>query len=385
MLTSEQLMPLTILLAPIFSTLAILLVLILDVRHSPKSLWPVKGNVLAMMCCTVVNWGSLVFYFFYPEIFAIINAPVFFALSMVQVFFYGFIFHITRLDAGERFPRYHYYMPAILTLALLAVSFITPFEGQVEIIKAQGKCTNEDYRLFYMVSNSKIPVRTLYSVVYLSLSFYRLRNYRKRVRDYSANEEKGHLRWLSVYLILTTGLTPMPIFKLLLTERLSVINSSVMPAYYLLFTFQYAYLCYYVVKEKYVLMTDKEVNDSHESTAITPTATTDTDTPQLKKNQLTREVFDQFMATQRPYLNADLKITDLVAELNINRTYLSAFINSEYGVNFSSYINQCRLKEYERLQTLPEKQGYSPQELALMAGFGSYKSLLRFSKEHNIA
>jgi YesN/AraC family two-component response regulator len=63
----------------------------------------------------------------------------------------------------------------------------------------------------------------------------------------------------------------------------------------------------------------------------------------LKKNKLTRKQFEKYMQNARPYLKSDLKITDLVSDLQINRTYISSFINSEYGMNFSNYINTLRL------------------------------------------
>jgi AraC-like DNA-binding protein len=73
-----------------------------------------------------------------------------------------------------------------------------------------------------------------------------------------------------------------------------------------------------------------------------------------------------------------LKITDLVEALGINRSYISAFINAEYQMNFSSYINSCRLDEYNHLKENPAYKERNQKELAEMAGFSSYKSLQRF-------
>jgi len=60
----------------------------------------------------------------------------------------------------------------------------------------------------------------------------------------------------------------------------------------------------------------------------------------LKKNVLSRELFDNFMKNEKPYLNPD-----------VNRTYISNFVNSEYGINFSCYINSYR--SFQRIDKGP--------------------------------
>ena len=40
----------------------------------------------------------------------------------------------------------------------------------------------------------------------------------------------------------------------------------------------------------------------------------------------------------------------MAKDLFSNRTYISAFINREYEMNFNRFINNYRLKEVERLQ-----------------------------------
>lgn len=68
-----------------------------------------------------------------------------------------------------------------------------------------------------------------------------------------------------------------------------------------------------------------------------------------KPSLLSKERFEKYMQEDKPYLNPELKITDLTRELQTNRTYLSTFINRTYGMNFKAYINDCRLREMEAL------------------------------------
>lgn len=367
MISFSQLYSLVTLLAPVFTCFAILLILSLDAWKSARGEWLIKSKAIMYFACSLVNWTSLLFYFFYPTVFVYLNWFVYLTFMLVQVYCYGFLSKITRIDSNEQFSKYHYLLPLLISLTLLAVSLVTPFEEQLQIIKAQGRYPQKADRLFYLISNSKIVVRSCFNAVYVVLAFYRLYRYRKFIGDYSGNEEKNRLGWLMVYLYLAVGLTPLPIVALLCGSRSFIISSSLMTGYNLVFIFQSVYLCYFILKGKYLIMPEEAVSMTDEA-----------ENNVLKKSLLSRESFDQYMLSAKPYLNSDLKITDLVEALGINRTYISAFINAEYQMNFSRYINRCRLDEYSHLKENPAHKERNQKELAEMAGFSSYKSLQRF-------
>lgn len=80
-------------------------------------------------------------------------------------------------------------------------------------------------------------------------------------------------------------------------------------------------------------------------------------------------------------MNPDLRITDLLEPLGTNRTYLSTFINSQYNVNFSRYINNLRLKELEHRRKLPENVIVEEVELIEQVGFRNYRNYMNFKQE----
>lgn len=94
---------------------------------------------------------------------------------------------------------------------------------------------------------------------------------------------------------------------------------------------------------------------------------------------LTKERFEKYMQDNKPYLNPDLKITDLAICLNTNRTYLSTFINRTYGMGFRRYLNLCRLKEAQKIRE--QSTGNDITEIILKAGFGCYRSYIRFRNQ----
>ena len=71
----------------------------------------------------------------------------------------------------------------------------------------------------------------------------------------------------------------------------------------------------------------------------------------------------RFFREHKPFLRPGYKMTDLVEDLDVNRTVLSAFINQTYGMNFNRYLNRFRLRELDRLRSHPANQGKSVSSL----------------------
>ncbi|MDR0892921.1 MAG: hypothetical protein LBN24_09945 [Mediterranea sp.] len=114
------------------------------------------------------------------------------------------------------------------------------------------------------------------------------------------------------------------------------------------------------------------------------TKTTDVQSSEME--QTVKAAFEAYMLQQKPYLNPELKITDLITELpfQTNRQYLSGFINREYNMNFRSYINFLRMQEMEELRKLSKSRPMNEVELALAAGFPSYRSYLYYCKQQEL-
>ena len=78
-----------------------------------------------------------------------------------------------------------------------------------------------------------------------------------------------------------------------------------------------------------------------------------------------------FMEQNRPYLNAELTLTELAAQMNITRGQLSALINEGTGSNFYDFINRYRVEQVKRLMTDPTMKNFNMLGIALEAGFKS--------------
>lgn len=94
-------------------------------------------------------------------------------------------------------------------------------------------------------------------------------------------------------------------------------------------------------------------------------------------NNLTKKQFELYFKDYQPYLNPDFRITDLIEPFEMNRTYISRFVNREYDMNFNRYVNRCRLQKLEILTGLISNKGKNIHDLLKLAGFGSYRSYMR--------
>lgn len=88
-----------------------------------------------------------------------------------------------------------------------------------------------------------------------------------------------------------------------------------------------------------------------------------------------RATLEAWLAKEKPYLNPDFQLSDLHQILPLNRSYLSRFINTEYGCTFYQWVNGLRIEEAKRLMT--EQPELKIQDLADRCGFSSRQVFAR--------
>ncbi len=112
-----------------------------------------------------------------------------------------------------------------------------------------------------------------------------------------------------------------------------------------------------------------------QETDATPVSEADEQTETVYRTKL-----EDWLATDKPYLNPDFQLTDLRQVLPLNRSYLSRFINSEYGCSFYQWVNRQRIEEAKRLMT--EQPELKIQDVAERCGFSSRSVFTQvFSRE----
>jgi AraC-like DNA-binding protein len=90
--------------------------------------------------------------------------------------------------------------------------------------------------------------------------------------------------------------------------------------------------------------------------------------------QLLSTDIDILLVQRKLYLEHDLTLQHLTDKLNSNSNYVSRVINERYNRNFSSLINELRVKEARRLLSEPENNHLTIEAIAHKVGFNSIPS-----------
>jgi len=77
----------------------------------------------------------------------------------------------------------------------------------------------------------------------------------------------------------------------------------------------------------------------------------------------------------------ELTSLELASQLNISMNELTKYLNGQFGVNFSQYLNKYRTEEAIRLMKTELSDKYKLESLALEAGFNSKSSFYKIFKE----
>ena len=279
----------------------------------------------------------------------------FLTLMLDQILIYRSVHIITVTGRGDRFNRFHYVVPTVLITISIIADLTVSLQQKEAVIYGNGE-SNHWFSMLYSLMG---VVFVVYNILYPILGLLRIYRYKHSIEDYSADAQRTSLNWLLIMQVLTLITIPVPLTGLLF--RIDVFSDfyfsmqGVLPTF-----FVYPILCYNLLSDNYVIIApDDEILLNDNGTKIDP------------------KRFIQYLNETKPYQNPHLRITHVAADLCTNRNYVSAFINHEYGMNFSRFINQYRLKEFDRLRLSTEHKDNTNMELVLMAGFSSYRSYLR--------
>ena len=328
-----------------------------EVRNLPHAL--IRTLVAAFLVSTFL-WGCIVLYLQWPILFVVLQTAFYYALLILHVLLYRVTYSFTGTGGKECFSNMHYIVPAIIPAVLLIWSFYVPLDAQLYIVTSRGQAI-ASYEAYTALFTSKPIGLLLWNITYNLLSFRRIMAYRHVIGNYSADEGHSPVRWIRQMILVLLSIIMYPLITMGM-GRTVLFGSLWMILPSILIVAELIILCYNIVSENYIVITDADEK---------------TDADRDKAHRINREYFEHYIQTQKPYLNPKLRITDVAADLHSNRTYVSNFINSEYGMNFSRYINLQRLKELDLLCLDPKNKIAMGIDLVFQAGFSTYRGYIR--------
>ncbi|MBI9068335.1 MAG: AraC family transcriptional regulator [Salinivirgaceae bacterium] len=102
-------------------------------------------------------------------------------------------------------------------------------------------------------------------------------------------------------------------------------------------------------------------------------------------NEIDKDLANRFMEAlikNKKYTLSDISLDHFTDLLNTNRTYLSKAINVVYKNNFTTVINECRVKEAIRMMTNSTYDHLSIEGIGMSVGFQSKSSFNRAFKSN---
>ena len=93
--------------------------------------------------------------------------------------------------------------------------------------------------------------------------------------------------------------------------------------------------------------------------------------------ELADELYDKILhiiAEQKKYKDVNFSAKDLAKELKTNTRYLSAVINSRFGMNYSCLLNEYRIKDALHLLIDKRYLDKNVEEISAMVGFANRQS-----------
>jgi AraC-like DNA-binding protein len=223
--------------------------------------------------------------------------------------------------------------------------------------------------LLYLVNTLSKAVVLLQIPAYFYLCVQLIRRHRQRVNNYFSGLKGHYFNWIGFFYLAYPGASLAGIFLLL--EGNSDLNRIPDPVLAtLLFTLSALFfaIAYIANHQRYI-----ENGEFYKDACVV----NEENHNHIHVPEGLKEKLEQLFSDTRPYLQHDLKITDVAARLGTNRTYISQLIHDSYNTNFSGFVNGYRVQEAVRLLGLEECRNYTMKGIAETAGFNNYNSFTR--------
>lgn len=97
-----------------------------------------------------------------------------------------------------------------------------------------------------------------------------------------------------------------------------------------------------------------------------------------------KERIEREMEVNQPYLQPGFSISQLAKQTDIHPNQLSAFINQQYQMRYTDFVNQYRIQYFKKKLMEEESWKYlTLQAIAKAAGFGNRNTFTKAFKKHD--
>ena len=295
-------------------------------------------------------------------------------LSWVLPLLYGpLIICLTEsiVEIEFRFRRRHFLLliPFFTYLLILSPYFLMGTGAKLQYLANVSQVEQDDLGWMNQL--------TLFiHIAFASLAFYIFHKKSSDLPFYYSDPGRVRLNWLKHFLIGMLGTIILSGISFYAKIYQIEFLGSIYPSNFILLVIMVYWMGYRLIQDPTVF-TVSELRT--EATAAMPEVEEEiaSDVKYQKSGVSTAELdkyardLQTLMETKKPYLNSNLTINDLCADLFLKRHLLSQVINTVFKKNFFEFINDYRIKEFKQ-QVLKESNSHlSILGIALECGFNS--------------
>ena len=217
-------------------------------------------------------------------------------------------------------------------------------------------------------------------LLYVIFSLRQVSIYRKVSGQYFSDRKHIDVSWLYTTLIF--------FISIIIISGLNGIFAQTSLAKYYLFVFNFVILAMliYIIRVLFKFLrtpnlfpfTEEEVALSKLPSSL---KTSHSDPENIDTDKIVLTV-KQHMQNNKPYLEPELTLEQLAAQLSLKPRLLSQIINKMLGQNFFDFINRYRIEEASRLLTNPKDKKITILEVLYEVGFNSKSSFNTLFKKY---
>lgn len=201
--------------------------------------------------------------------------------------------------------------------------------------------------------------------VYYYAAFRHMKRYRNSLPQYFSDFTRVRLTWLNVLFGCSLALWCVVLTDLLMGVEVALWNVMI-----LLITAETFIVAIFSLRQSAVFLEREKESDALPAIEEKKRA--------LRENlyapeDLSRETqrLRQYLASQKPYLNPELRLSELADALGLKSYQLTEIINRGEGKNFYELVNSFRVEEFKRRAADPAHSHLSLLGLAMDSGFNS--------------
>lgn len=305
-------------------------------------------------------------------------------------FLFLYIAALTQLKQVSVFLRLSHFIPFVCFMVPLIPFFILPVAEKKAIFENNGK----GYEWYISATSMAF---TFSGFAYIIASLFKLRRYKKLIKNEFSNTELINLNWLR-YLIFGIAV----IWFFIFIENDTLIFGAAVLFVSLLGYFGIRQVGIFTDtrsgKEVMVSNTENLISDNHrlQTLQIDELPTEDNveeagsiqSKTKYERSGLSPEQAEiiysnlvKFLSTDKTFTEPEITLGSLAQKLTIHPNHLSQVINTYEEKSFYDFINFKRIEEFKRIAVLPKNQQYTLLSLAYECGFNSKTSFNRNFKK----